>query len=74
MLLAVKWQQNPLRETELRRDTTQTGSAPYFPGLPLVLMAHDSRAGRLTFVRKDIVNLLASIDVSRIAWQRFTFH
>jgi hypothetical protein len=53
---------------------TATGLARYFSGLPLVLMAQDSRGRPTYWGRKDIVNFLASIDVSRIPWKRFTFN
>jgi hypothetical protein len=43
-----------------------------FQGLPLILASRDSR-GTFTYQgRPDIVNFLASIDVSRIPWKRYT--
>jgi hypothetical protein len=61
-------------QTQMQASDVAMGLERYFPGLPLVLMAQDTRGKPTYFGRKDIVNFLASIDVSRIPWQRFTFH
>ncbi|MBN2589588.1 MAG: hypothetical protein JXA96_06990 [Sedimentisphaerales bacterium] len=44
-----------------------------FPGMPVVLMAQDSRGIPKYRGRKDIVNFLASIHPSRIPWKEYTF-
>lgn len=44
----------------------------YFPGMPLVLMAQDSRGTPSYRGRKDIVNFLAGIHPSRIPWKEYT--
>lgn len=56
-------------ETERAIDEFQ----PYFPGLPIVLMAQES-SGRPHYRggRRDIVNFLASIDFGRIPWKEYT--
>ncbi|PKG37029.1 hypothetical protein [Psychromonas sp. Urea-02u-13] len=46
---------------------------PLFPGLPLVLMAQDSRGTPTYRGRKDIVNFLANIHMSQIPWQEYTY-
>ncbi|WP_017726737.1 hypothetical protein [Halalkalibacterium ligniniphilum] len=53
-------------------DEARTGFSRHFPGMPLILMAQNSR-GRPTYQgRKDIVNFLSKIDPSRIPWKRYT--
>jgi hypothetical protein len=50
-----------------------TASSSIFPGHPVALMA--LRFGRHHFYgRPDISRFLASIDVSRIPWRRWTIH
>lgn len=44
-----------------------------FPGIPLTLMAQDSRGTPKYLGRKDIVNFLAGIHHSRIPWKEYTF-
>lgn len=43
-----------------------------FPGMPLVLMAQDSRGTPSYRGRKDIVNFLANIHPSQIPWKEYT--
>lgn len=56
---------------------TQSGEAinsftSLFPGLPVVLMAQNSRGIPKYRGRKDIVNFLANIHPSRIPWKEYT--
>lgn len=44
-----------------------------FPGMPVVLMAQDSRGIPTYRGRTDIVNFLANIQVSQIPWKEYTF-
>ena len=44
-----------------------------FPGMPLVLMAQDSRGIPKYRGRKDIVNFLVNIHPSQIPWKEYTF-
>jgi len=44
----------------------------YFPGVPLVLMAQDSRGTPFYRGRKDIVNFLANIHPSQVPWKEYT--
>ncbi len=44
-----------------------------FPGMPIVLMAQDCRGIPTYRGRKDIVNFLSNIHVSRIPWKEYTF-
>jgi len=43
-----------------------------FRGLPVVLMAQNSRGVPRYYGRKDIVNFLTHIHPSRIPWKRYT--
>lgn len=46
----------------------------YFPGMPIVLMAQDSR-GTPTYVgRPDIVKFLANVFLESLPWKEFTFN
>lgn len=47
---------------------------PYFPGLPIILMAQDSRGVPTYWGRKDIVNFLANLHISQIPWKEYTFN
>lgn len=58
---------------------TQSGDAissfsQLFPGMPLVLMAQDSRGIPKYRGRKDIVSFLANIHPSQIPWKEYTFN
>jgi hypothetical protein len=46
----------------------------YFPGMPVVLMAQDSSGTPTYFGRRDIVNFLANVSISRIPWKEYTFN
>lgn len=45
----------------------------YFPGMPIILMAQDSRGIPTYRGREDIVNFLANINISQIPWKEYTF-
>jgi hypothetical protein len=47
----------------------QLAFAPAFPGLPIVLMAQDSRGSATFHGRKDIVGFLSSLDLDAIKWR-----
>jgi hypothetical protein len=44
-----------------------------FPGMPLTLMAQDSRGTPKYRGRKDIVNFLANIHPSQIPWKEYSY-
>lgn len=46
---------------------------PYFPGMPIILMAQDGRGVPIYWGRKDIVNFLANIHISQIPWKEYSF-
>jgi hypothetical protein len=43
-----------------------------FPGMPIILMAQDSRGVPQYYGRHDIVDFLASIHYSQIPWREYT--
>ena len=45
-----------------------------FPGLPIILMAQDSRGTPTYFGRKDIVRFLANIHISQIPRKEYTLN
>ena len=47
---------------------------PLFPGIPIILMAQDSRGTPTYWGRKDIVNFLSSVHPGQIPWQEYTFN
>tara|TARA_B100001964_G_C14187066_1_gene579136 strand:- start:216 stop:473 length:258 start_codon:yes stop_codon:yes gene_type:complete len=46
--------------------------APVFRGLPINLMAQDSRGVPKYYGRSDIVNFLANIQMESIPWREYT--
>lgn len=45
----------------------------FFPGIPIILMSQDGR-GTPTFVgRRDIVQFLSSVSISRIPWKQYNY-
>ncbi len=45
---------------------------PLFPGIPLVLMAQDSRGTPTYYGRRDIVNFMADVPMSSVPWREYT--
>lgn len=45
-----------------------------FPGMPVVLMAQDSRGRATYYGRQDISKYLASVPVHAIPWREYTLH
>lgn len=43
-----------------------------FPGIPVVLMAQDSRGTPRYYGNSNIVDFLATVNPRRIPWERFT--
>jgi hypothetical protein len=64
--------QHVLRDSRSAAEAAASFS-PYFPGLPVILMAQDSRGTPSYLGRRDIVNFLAKIQMSRIPWKKYSF-
>jgi hypothetical protein len=60
-------------QSQSESEKTVRSFSPYFPGMPLILMAQDGRGTPTYFGRKDIVNFLADIHISQIPWKEYTF-
>ena len=45
---------------------------PYFPGLPIVLMAQDHRGVPTYLGRDDIARFMASVPLHAIPWKEYT--
>lgn len=54
------------------REDVRNSFRSVFPGVPIILMAQDSRGTPTYHGRKDIVNFLANVHPSRIPWKRYT--
>jgi hypothetical protein len=53
-------------------NTARNSFARYFPAVPIILMAQDSRGTPTYQGRRDIVNYLSGIHPSRIPWKTYT--
>lgn len=47
---------------------------PYFPGIPVILMAQDYRGVPTFYGRKDIAKFLASVPIQAIPWKEYTIN
>lgn len=45
----------------------------YFPRMPIILMAQNSRGNATYYGRKDIVAFLSKLHISQIPWKKYTF-
>lgn len=63
---------NVLNGPQSEKDATRRSFQPYFPGVPLILMAQDSNGTPTYYGRDDIVKFLANIDMRRIPWKEYT--
>lgn len=54
------------------RESIQNSARNLFPGMPVILMAQDSRGIPKYWGRTDIVNFLVNIAVSQIPWKEYT--
>lgn len=46
--------------------------SPFFPGVPIILMAQNSRGTPIYHGREDIVEFLAGINHLRLPWEEYT--
>lgn len=59
-------------QNSVQARNTQSSFSSVFPGMPIILMAQDSRGIPTYYGRKDIVRFLANIDPCRIPWKKYT--
>lgn len=62
-----------LQSTTVANETRQS-FASVFPGVPIVLMAQDSRGVPTYQGKNDIVNFLAKVPLSAIPWKEYTYN
>jgi hypothetical protein len=48
------------------------GFRPIFPGMPVVLMAQDSRGTPTYFGRTDIAKFMANVPLQAVPWKEYT--
>ncbi|OCB71161.1 hypothetical protein B0A79_22455 [Flavobacterium piscis] len=56
------------------RDNAVQQFSRYFPGMPIILMAQNSRGLPTYYGRTDIVNFLSKLHMSQIPWKKYTFN
>lgn len=56
------------------REEVRNSFRPHFPGMPIILMAQNSRGIPTYHGRPDIVKFLAHIHISQIPWKRYTIN
>lgn len=56
------------------KDNAVKQFSKYFPGMPLILMAQNSKGIPTYYGRKDIVDFLANLHISQIPWKKYTFN
>lgn len=54
-------------------DNARRSFSPVFPGVPIILMAQNSRGLPTYQGRSDIVRFLSNVDPSRIPWKRYNY-
>ena len=47
---------------------------PIFPGMPIILMAQDSRGIPTYYGRKDISKFMANVPVQAVPWKEYTIN
>ena len=65
--------QQHLFDSQENCQTTAQAFEPYFPGMPIIWMAQDSRGTPSYWGRKDIVSFLSRVALSRFSWKEYTF-
>jgi hypothetical protein len=53
------------------RQSTRGGFGAVFPGVPVVLMAQDSRGTPTYWGRSDIVRFLANVPIEAVPWKEY---
>lgn len=62
-----------LQNTSEANDAIQSFQ-PVFPGMPVVLMAQDSRGRPTYYGRRDISSFMANVPLRAVPWQRYTLN
>lgn len=59
--------------SEARRQDTARAMSRHFPGVPIILVAQDSRGRPTYWGRTDIVRFLSNTPFEALPWKRYTF-
>jgi hypothetical protein len=59
-------------DSQSQSEDTIRSLSSIFPGIPIVLMAQNTRGTPKYRGRKDIVNFLANLHISQIPWREYT--
>ncbi len=57
----------------IESDNARRSFSPVFPGVPIILMAQDSRGIPTYQGKPDIVRFLSKVSPSRIPWKRYNY-
>ncbi|MFC3885684.1 hypothetical protein ACFOU2_20290 [Bacillus songklensis] len=52
-------------------EKVRSSFTPYFPNVPIILMAHNSHGRPMYHGRTDMVVFLVGMDFRRISWKRY---
>ena len=61
-------------QNALEANRTIGAFQPAFPGLPIVLMAQDSRGRATYYGRRDLSRFMANVPVRAVPWRRYTIN
>jgi hypothetical protein len=61
-------------DNRVQADGAIRAFSPAFPGMPVVLMAQDSRGRATYYGRRDISQFLAGVPLNAIPWKRYTLN
>lgn len=64
----------PVVQNQAEANRTMQSFSSVFPGIPIVLMAQDSRGTPIYYGRDDLVRFLANIPIDAITWQEYTLN
>lgn len=59
-------------DNSFERDKALASFSPFFPGLPVLLMAQDYSGNPSYYGRPDISRFLASVPLAAIPWKEYT--
>lgn len=59
-------------DNSFKSDEAIDSFQPYFPGIPVILMAQDNRGTPKYYGRTDIIKFMSNIPLEIVPWQEFT--
>lgn len=61
-------------QSSAQADDVRSNFRGVFPGVPIILMAQNSRGTPTYYGRNDIVNFLAKLPISAIPWKEYNYN